>query len=44
MGLRRVLLAHGVVVASADRLAWIICGVGLAVSLVITIAQLRVQA
>ena len=44
MGLRRVLLTHGVVVASANRLAWIICGVGLAVSLVITIAQLRVHA
>jgi hypothetical protein len=44
MGLRTVLLGHGVILASANRLTWFICGIGLAVSLVITIAQLRVHA
>jgi hypothetical protein len=44
MGLRAVLLGHGVRAALADRSTWIICSVGLAVSLVITVAQLRVGA
>jgi hypothetical protein len=42
MGLRAVLLGHGVRVAFANRLAWVICGIGLGVSLAITIAQLSV--
>jgi succinate dehydrogenase/fumarate reductase cytochrome b subunit len=44
VGLRAVVLAHGVRVAPANHLAWIICGVGLGVSLVITIGQLSVHA
>jgi hypothetical protein len=44
MGLRAVLLGHGVQVASANRLAWIICGIGLGVALIIIIAQLSVSA
>jgi hypothetical protein len=42
MGLRAVLLGRGVGVAGADRAAWTICAIGLAVSGVIAIAQLRV--
>ena len=42
MGLRAILLGHRVRVAVADRAAWIICSAGLAVSLVIATAQLRV--
>jgi succinate dehydrogenase/fumarate reductase cytochrome b subunit len=42
MGLRTVLLAHGVHDVSANRLTWITCGFGLAVSLVITFGQLSV--
>jgi hypothetical protein len=41
MGLRAVLLGHGVRVAVADRAAWIICLIGLAASGVIAVAQLR---
>jgi hypothetical protein len=41
MGLRAVLLGHGVRVAAADRAAWIICLIGLAASGVIAVAQLR---
>jgi hypothetical protein len=44
MGLRAVLLGHGVQVASANRLAWSICGIGLGAALIITIAQLSVGA
>jgi hypothetical protein len=44
MGLRTVLLAHGLRMAAANRITWIICGTGLAVSLVITFAQLSVGA
>jgi hypothetical protein len=43
MGLRSVLLGHGVLLASANRLAWIVCGVGLPVSFIIAIAQLGVH-
>jgi hypothetical protein len=43
MGLRSVLLGHGVVLARANRLAWIVCGTGLPVSLAVTIAQLSVH-
>jgi hypothetical protein len=43
MGLRAVLLGHGVRAAFANRLAWVICGIGLGVSLVIAIAQLSVR-
>jgi hypothetical protein len=44
MGLRMVLLGHGIHEASANRLTWVICGLGLAVSFVITAAQLSVGA
>jgi len=43
MGLRSVLLGRGVLLASANRLAWIVCGVGLPVSFGIAIAQLSVH-
>jgi hypothetical protein len=43
MGLRSVLLGRGVLLASANRLAWIVCGVGLPVSFIIAIAQLSVH-
>jgi hypothetical protein len=43
MGLRAVLLGHGVRAAFANRLASVICGIGLGVSLVIAIAQLSVR-
>jgi hypothetical protein len=42
VGLRTVLLGHGVRPISADRATWTICSAGLAVSLAITVAQLRV--
>jgi hypothetical protein len=42
VGLRAVLLGHGVGVAVADRAAWIICSTGLALAIVIAIAQLSV--
>jgi hypothetical protein len=42
MGLRAVLLGRGVSVAISDRIAWIICSIGLAVSCVVMVAQLRV--
>jgi hypothetical protein len=43
MGLRGILLGHGVRAAFANRLAWVICGIGLGVSLVIAVAQLSVR-
>jgi len=43
MGARAILLGHGALLASANRLAWIICGIGVAVSLHVTIAQLSVR-
>ena len=43
MGLRGVLLGHGVRAGFANRLAWVICGIGFAVSLVIAVAQLSVR-
>lgn len=42
VGLRTVLLGHHVRVAVANRLAWVVCGTGLSISLAITIAQLSV--
>jgi hypothetical protein len=42
VGLRAVLLGHGVGVAVADRAAWIICSTGLALAIIIAIAQLSV--
>ena len=42
MGARAILLGHGAVLTSANRLAWVICGIGVAVSLLVTIAQLSV--
>ena len=42
VGLRTVLLGHDVRVAVANRLAWVVCGIGLGISLAITIAQLSV--
>jgi hypothetical protein len=42
VGLRAVLLGHGVGAAVADRAAWIICSTGLALAIIITIAQLSV--
>jgi hypothetical protein len=42
VGLRAVLLGHDVRVAFANRLAWVICVVGVSVSLAITVAQLSV--
>jgi hypothetical protein len=42
VGLRTVLLNHDVGTIAADRLTWIICAIGLAVSLLITAAQLSV--
>jgi succinate dehydrogenase/fumarate reductase cytochrome b subunit len=44
MGLRAILVSHGVRVALADRTSWTICSIGLALSLVIAVAQLRVGA
>jgi hypothetical protein len=43
MGLRAVLLGHAARLASANRLAWIICGVGFPVSFVVAIAQLTIH-
>jgi hypothetical protein len=43
MGLRAVLLAHGANVRRANGAAWTICVLGLALSAVITTAQLRVH-
>jgi len=43
MGLRAVLLAHGVRAAAADRLTWAICAIGLVVAVVVTSAQLCVH-
>src|SRR5262249_53099133 len=43
MGLRGILLGHGVRAAFANRLAWVICAIGLGVSLVIAVAQLSVR-
>jgi len=43
MGLRTVLLGHGIRGATADRSAWIVCSIGIAVSLVIAMAQLKVE-
>jgi hypothetical protein len=37
-----VRIGHGVRVAFANRLAWVVCGIGLGVSLAITVAQLSV--
>jgi hypothetical protein len=42
VGLRTVLLNHDVSTIAADRLTWIICSIGLAVSLLVTAAQLSV--
>jgi hypothetical protein len=42
MGLRAVLIGHDVRVAFANCFAWVVCGIGLGVSLAITIAQLSV--
>jgi hypothetical protein len=44
MGLRAVLVGHGVHVALADRVSWIISSIGLALSIVIVVAQIRVGA
>jgi hypothetical protein len=44
MGLRAILVGHRVRVALADGASWIICSIGLALSLIIAIAQLRVGA
>jgi hypothetical protein len=43
VGLRTVLLSRGVRPIIADRVTWTICSAGLAVSLAITVAQLRVR-
>jgi hypothetical protein len=43
MGLRAVLIGHDVRVAFANCFAWVVCGIGLGVSLVIAIAQLSVS-
>jgi hypothetical protein len=43
MGARGILLGHGALLTSANRFAWIICGIGIAVSLLVTIAQLNVR-
>jgi hypothetical protein len=43
MGLRTVLLTHGVRITTVNRLAWSLCSVGLVVSLVITFAQLSLR-
>ena len=42
VGVRTVLLGHDVRVPVANRLAWVLCGSGLGISLAITIAQLSV--
>ena len=42
MGLRAVLIGHDVRVAFANCFAWVVCWIGLGVSLAITIAQLSV--
>jgi hypothetical protein len=43
IGLRGVLLAHRVSPAAANRLAWVVSGLGALVAVTITIAQLRVH-
>jgi hypothetical protein len=43
MGARAIVLGHGALLTAANRLAWIICGIGVAVSLLVTIAQLSVR-
>src|SRR5262249_4228444 len=43
LGLRIILLGHGVLPASANRVAWGVCALGAAAALTITIAQLRVH-
>jgi len=43
LGLRGVLLAHRVSAAAANRVAWVVCALGAAVSLTITVAQLSVH-
>lgn len=43
MGARAILLGHGALLTAANRLAWVICGIGVAVSLLVTIAQLSVR-
>ncbi len=42
VGLRGVLLGHGIRATTADRATWTICTVGLAISLVIMVVQLHV--
>jgi hypothetical protein len=42
MGLRAILLGHDVRVGFANHVAWVICGIGLGVSVIIAIAQLSV--
>jgi hypothetical protein len=42
VGLRAVLLGHGVGAITAARTTWVICTAGLAVSLAVTVAQLRI--
>jgi hypothetical protein len=42
MGVRAILLGHGVHVGFANRVAWSICGIGVSVSFIIAIAQLSV--
>jgi len=41
MGLRAILLGHNIRAAVADRVAWTLCAIGLVVSFVIAVAQLR---
>ena len=43
MGVRAILLGHGIRLAYANHLVWTICGIGVAVSLLVTIAQLSVR-
>ena len=43
LGLRGVLLAHGVSTLIAGRVAWVVSAVGAAFALLITVAQLRVR-
>ena len=42
VGLRAVLLGHGIRAITAARTTWTICAAGLALALVIMVAQLRV--
>src|SRR5215472_14816214 len=42
VGLRAILLGHRIRAAIADRVAWTLCAIGLVVSFVIAVAQLRV--